>query len=285
LFSNQIAKLIGPLYRQSFYSIAEPLQFKGGVILDFLKKAGFASQCSSSRGILISGIMGKGYRKCIRSFLLPSAEEYALDSQCGSLSHRGTDFASHFLNAAIEYCHFSKLSFICLFADIVAAFDSVLHSFIVNLPVCDETIIYLMSRLKLPPDAFQDLCMQLHEAPVLTSAGVPEHLKLVASDVLSNNWFMIENSAQPNSINCSTKQGDPTADIFFNFFMSRVLRTIRKNLELAGLCLVIPASPASDSNPLGPCSSHKFTDASTLMIRFSCTLSGTMIMLSCMHSQ
>ena len=148
---------------------------------------------------------------------------------------------------------------VCLFADRVAALDSVMHSIIVDLPVCDDTIAYLMSRLNLPVEAFHDLCVQLREAHTLAQAEVPEHLQNVATDVLSNNWFLIENSEHPCSINCSTKQGGPTADLFFNFFMSRVLRTIRKELELHDLGLKVPSS---DLQPLGPCDSCTFTDAS-----------------------
>ena len=258
-FHDSLAFLATPLYRSAFYNVREPLQFKGGVIMDLLKKAGFATQCSSSRGILISDILGKGYRKCVRSFLLPYAEEYALDSQCGSLAHKGSDFASHYLNAALEYIHFNKLSFICLFADLIAAFDSVMHSFIVDLPVCDESISYLMSRLNLPIEAFHDLCKQLHEQHALAQAEVPSHLQNVAIDVLSNNWFLIENSDRPCSINRSTKQGDPTADLFFNFFMARVLKTIRRELESNNLGIQIPHT---DLQPLGVCDACQFTDAS-----------------------
>jgi len=60
-FHERLAALAAPLYRNAFYNVREPLQFKGGVIMDLLKKAGFATQCSSSRGILISDILGKGW--------------------------------------------------------------------------------------------------------------------------------------------------------------------------------------------------------------------------------
>ena len=42
-----------------FLTRIEPIQFKGGVIMDLLKSAGFHLDCSASRGILLSNILGK----------------------------------------------------------------------------------------------------------------------------------------------------------------------------------------------------------------------------------
>jgi len=254
-----LARLIGPAFRH-FYSIArEPLQFKGGVIIDLLKASGFCTECSGSRGILISNVLGKAYRKCVRNRLVPFAEKYALDSQCGGLCHRGTDFASHMLNTAYDYAKIHRASVIGFFVDVIAAFDSVIHSFIINLEISDESITYLMSRLALPPECFEELCQTIRENSALVQAGVPTHLLNVTEDVLSDNWFLIDNNPEPCTIERSTKQGDPLADILFNFFAARILKSIRSKLSDAGIGLRVPSC---DTTLLGHTDQVTFTDAS-----------------------
>ena len=70
-FADQIARLALPLYRHAFASVSEPLQFKGGVIQDLLGANGFSVECSNSRGILVSEILGEGYRRGFRIRLSP----------------------------------------------------------------------------------------------------------------------------------------------------------------------------------------------------------------------
>ena len=112
----------------------------------------------------------------------------------------------------------------------IAAFDSVLHSFIVELELPDESILYLMNRLNLLSECFADLCAALHAPSALSAAGVPEHLQGVISDILIDNWFLIHNNPNPCIINRSTRQGDPLADLLFNFFAAVILKSIRASL-------------------------------------------------------
>ena len=87
----------------------------------------------------------------------------------------------------------------------IAAFDSVLHSFIVDLELSDESILYLMTRLNLPSECYADLCAALKAPSALSAAGVPAHLQGVISDILTDNWFLIDNNPNPCTINRSTK--------------------------------------------------------------------------------
>ena len=118
--------------------MTEPIQFKGGVLMDLLKSAGFFLDCNASRGILISNVLGKTYRKIIHNRTMPYLESASLDTMCGGLLHRGCDFASHILNSTLDLCRMRKSSVLCLFVDVVAAFDSVMHSFIVDLELSDD---------------------------------------------------------------------------------------------------------------------------------------------------
>jgi len=240
VFAEAIACIALPLYRQAFASVSEPLQFKGGVIQDLLKANGFATECNNSRGILVSDVLGKGYRRGIRNRLAPFCESFSLDTQCGSLLHKGTDFASHLLNSFLDIAKLKKRSAIVLFIDVIAAFDSVIHSFLCDIPLTDEAVLYLIKRLNLPGECYTELCEALKAPSVLKEAKVPDHLHNVAVDILENNWFLINNNPNPSTVNRSTKQGDPLADLFFNFFMARILKNIRNALHASGYGLHIP---------------------------------------------
>ncbi len=113
------ATIVAPLYRKAFGLATEPLQFKGGVIHDLLKSHGVSFECESSRGILISDILGKGYRKLVRNRTVPFLEKYTLDTMCGSLLHRGTDFASHILYSIMDFAKHKRSSLICVYVDIL----------------------------------------------------------------------------------------------------------------------------------------------------------------------
>ena len=93
LAPEKIAKLCLPLFCRAFSTRIEPIQFKGGVIMDLLKSAGFHFDCSASRGILFSNILGKSYRKLVRKHTMPYLQDSALRIMCGGISHRCCDFA------------------------------------------------------------------------------------------------------------------------------------------------------------------------------------------------
>ena len=220
--------------------------------MDLLKSAGFHLDCSASRGILLSNILGKSYRKLVRKRTMPYLQDSALNTMCGGISHRGCDFASHLLNATLDLARLRKRSIATFFVDVIAAFDSVLHSFIVDLELSDESILYLMTRLNLPSECYADLCAALNAPSALSAAGVPAHLQGVISDILTDNWFLIDNNPNPCIINRSTKQGDPLADLLFNFFAAVILKSIRASLSAAGYGVVYtPVSTTlfGDLNP------------------------------------
>ena len=81
---EKIAKLCLPLFRRAFATRIEPIQLKGGVIMDLLKSAGFHLDCSASRGIPLSNILGKSYRKLVRKRTMPYLQDIALHTMCGA---------------------------------------------------------------------------------------------------------------------------------------------------------------------------------------------------------
>lgn len=165
---------------------------------------------------------------------MPYLQDSALHTMCGDNSHSGSDFASHLLNATLDLSRLRKKSIARFLVDVIAAFDSVLLSFILDLELSDESIVYLINRLNPPSECLADLCAALKAPSSLSAAGVPEHFQGVISDILTDNWFLIDNNPNTCIINRSTKQGDPLADLLFNFFAAVILKSIRTSLTDAG---------------------------------------------------
>ena len=227
--------------------------------MDVLEAAGFHRDCSASRGILLSNILGKSYRKLVRKRTMPYLQDTALQTMCGGISHRGCDFASHLLNATLDLSRLRKKSTATFFVGEIAAFGGVLHSFIVDLELSDESILYLMNRLNLPSECLADLCAALNAPSAPSAAGVPEHLQGVISDILNDNWFLIDNNPNPCTISRNTKPGDLLADLLFNFFAAVILKSIRSALSDAGYG--VPVNPVS-TTLFGDASPGVITDLS-----------------------
>ena len=103
-FPRLISQIFISLMLKSALRIEEPIQWKGGPMVEFLKgKSKLASfKTQDFRGVLVSSSIGKRWHKHLRSKLVPWVEEYALESQCGGIAHRGVDFAAQHVRALLE---------------------------------------------------------------------------------------------------------------------------------------------------------------------------------------
>ena len=252
-----MATFLLPMFQKAYLHLAEPLQFKGGVIHDIYKGSGSPFDCPNNRGVFLFDVLAKTYHRIIRSRLLPSLENYATETMCGGIKARGTDIAYHILLSTIQYAQLKRKSLLLYYVDIVAAFDSILHSHLVDLPATDETICYLFSVLNLPPESFQEFLSIAQSTCAMHQANVDTHLSLVVKDTCTNNWFLINNDPHPNTINTGTKQGNPLADILFNFVASKIFKSIQNELNDAGLGCKIESTT---NTFLGHTKEHTLTD-------------------------
>ena len=87
------------------------------------------------------------YRKIVRNRTKPYLEEFVLDAMCGAVSHRGTDFASHLLNAALDHARVLQKSTLSFFVDVVVAFgfSSIISPVPVPLTVVPSKVIHLQT--------------------------------------------------------------------------------------------------------------------------------------------
>ena len=117
-----------PIQTKAALTLAEPLQWRGGMLAFFAKDqaapASVAAECSKNREIVLADVAGKAYHKCRRQRAVPFLERAARPSQMGGIAGRGTDFGSLAVRLMMDHCKACGLSFSLLFIDIVPAFHN-----------------------------------------------------------------------------------------------------------------------------------------------------------------
>ena len=92
-------------------------------------------------------------------------------------------------------------------------------------------------------DLWSSRTPSLSAPPAIQAAGFPAHFQGVISDILTDNWSPVDNNPNPCTINRSTKQGDPLADLVSTFFAAVILKAIRSAFVEANFG--VPYNPAA----------------------------------------
>ena len=95
LCSNEMLRLIYPLWVKCVLRIEEPLAWKGGCLSELWKGKGALHKCNNSRGILVSDSAGKNYHTWLRRLSSTSLDLHARELQCGGRKGFGTDVCAH----------------------------------------------------------------------------------------------------------------------------------------------------------------------------------------------
>ncbi len=91
-----MAKLFVPVLAKAASQGSEPLAWSGGTLVPLPKpKAGDVPTVVAFRPITVNDSVAKAWHSWIRQLLIHKVESLALDSQCGGLLGKGTDFTGH----------------------------------------------------------------------------------------------------------------------------------------------------------------------------------------------
>ncbi len=69
-FAHSMARILHPVRVKASLTLAEPAQWRGGMLAFVPKPMGTAEMCSSNREIVLADIPGKFFHRCRRSRLL-----------------------------------------------------------------------------------------------------------------------------------------------------------------------------------------------------------------------
>ncbi len=99
--------------------------------------------------------------------MLAGIAKFTLDSQCGGLNHKGTDFASHALSSFLEASRARGWSAANLYVDLVAAFDSVVREIVMGARLSPAALHGRLSLLKLDEDVITAVMSYVQHGDVL----------------------------------------------------------------------------------------------------------------------
>ena len=132
-FPAQLANVLHPLMLKAALQGDEPALWKGGILCVFPKPDAKLLKCSDYREIALGTAFGKCYHKMVRCKLTPYLEKTALDSQCGGINARSTDFATHYLRTYLRHATARHNAIAIIFIDVMYAFYSLVRESVLPL--------------------------------------------------------------------------------------------------------------------------------------------------------
>ena len=119
--------------------------------------------------------------------------------------------------------------------DIRSAFSSVIRASFFPDRCSDSCIFHVFASLNFLFELFGDFLQTVRDTCALISAGVPQNLIDVVSNLASNSLFTMKGISGLVQYSKGTGAGTPTADLLFTFLMARVLKAIHAKLVAADL--------------------------------------------------
>ena len=221
------------LFLKSWLLAAEPLQYKGGILVSILKKPGNWAT-TNLRGIMLIESVGKIFHSLMRTHLLPWATEQRLPTQYGGFKGQQTAHVALHLRTFMNIAKARRVSCAVIFVDLKSAFHSLLreHAFEGSFAPSTRLCEVLQSEGFDPVQLFG---FASQHAAAFETQPKPALVRLL-QDAHQGTWFHIPPHANCQRTWRGSRPGSPIADIAFNILMTAVLRQMQTALqELPGL--------------------------------------------------
>ena len=165
------------------------------MLAELFKGKGDLTECSSSRGILISDAGGKQWHSWVREGLANhQRKSHSRDTQFSDTVHAGTDLCSLLARTYWAWIEALQLSGYSLFVDIVGAFDAVVRRFVSDNGVDDEKVARALAAMGMPPEMMHKLAGKIAsgDANLMRKTAISEHLAAVISDAHASSWHTVQ---------------------------------------------------------------------------------------------
>ena len=238
---DKLANVYHPLTMKLFARLEEPVSHKGGMMAEILKLATSCSKtCSNSRGVRVSDFSSKTSHGWIRSRIFNSFVNVARPTQHGGVPHKGTTLCAHLSRSVAAYAKQNGLCCTQIYCDVVGAFDALLRQIMLDVPMTDELIAFVLSKLKFEPDSMHKLYEHIKERSFLNTSGVSPYWQHVLAEVHTDTWFSTQGVCDVTLSDIGSIPGDPLGDIMFNFCAIKIHEQIETRLRDACLLHEIP---------------------------------------------
>ncbi|CAE7899283.1 unnamed protein product [Symbiodinium sp. KB8] len=225
---SSAALTLAPLFIQAMTRMAQPLQWRGGVLYNAWKRAGPISQPSSHRSLFISSVVGKLYHRILRQKTHPQLQHELHSMHLGSQPKAPMAYASLYI-----YSHFRRglrqgRSTGAMFLDTTSAYYRVLREAVVGDIRCDQTVAWIMKRLGMDGEDMANLYQVIQTGGFMADAGVGAATMTALRDVHHRTWCVSKYTTGRTLVHAlaGSRPGESLADAIFAYVYARVLGRI-----------------------------------------------------------
>ena len=237
------ARLVHPLLTKTSLLGREPLSFKGGWAHPLYKGSGPPSLSVFYRQILLMNVIAKCHHRFMRERVCDIAVSLLLATQCGGCKGRGTDIAGHYVRAFQAYDDQQKRSSVLAFADLKAAFYTVVREILLPLDTSEDDRDAIVAAAPTPP-ALVPVLQAMMANPFLDPAKINDaHLADLLNDAHRCTWFAVKDAPAIGATRTGTRPGGSLADLIFNLVFLPMLRDLRDELKARDITVLLDCSP------------------------------------------
>ena len=147
LFPQILAKVFYGFALKQTLQIAEPITFKGGVLVHTYKGRGPSTECGSYRSLIVSSVLAKSLHRVLRGKCMDTFQKVGMPLQLGGLPGKAVSQGAQCLIAFAASCRYRKASLGILFIDIRQAFYRLVRQHVVHDDDIDRSTQRLFNTL------------------------------------------------------------------------------------------------------------------------------------------
>ena len=237
--AKDMASFFFSLFLKQMGMVAEPISFKGGILVNAYKGKGKMSDPNTHRALLVSSIVAKGFHKAIRPRLMHDFEQMALPLQLAGRPKMGVSQTAHAATAFGAMARKRGWSYGVLFIDITQAYYRVARQCVVHTTDFDTAATRLFTELGLEDTTFETFARELSQDAALGHGARGSFHAALADEILNGSWFRIRGDKSITVTNRGSRPGDSLADLLFNFAFRQLLGSVHEALDREGLLLTL----------------------------------------------
>ena len=235
---GRMAAILQPLFTKAVLRGRQPVQWRGGLLVEALKKAGMEASLNGHRSLFVGSVVGKAYHRYVRQHIISRTEDVLRDTHFGARRGSTVVQASHI---AVLYesaqCQKRRSSAV-LFVDAKSAYYCVIRQMVYGSSAGQEdaVIMKIMHHFGLPATVWNDLLSVIRDGGLFQRHGLSDHVRMLTKDLHDASFFVTRHATGATVVETQlgSRPGESIADIIFAWILHRVLDGIEEKLCEAG---------------------------------------------------
>ena len=237
----EAARLFFPLVMKSTLQVAQPLQWKGGLLYESYKKTGAADKLESYRSLYVASVPGKLFHRVLRSRLNQRTSEQLGGLHCGAKAGSSVSTPSLALHLLVRAAARNKRSAAVIYLDTKTAYYAIVRELALGNIYEDSFAIRLFERFRLSAEDLAELMDIVRAGGTVTEAGASQHLVEMVKNIYKDGWFVTRHSSGGRVCRTTkgSRPGSSWADLLFTYIYDRILAKVRTTAECEGYGVVL----------------------------------------------